>query len=527
MPGKTAIVCGEERWTYKALDRHAQLLAEKLSKLGLKKGGRVVIYLDNSPEVVISLYGILKAGGVFVILDSFMKAPKLRYILKDSGAMVMITHTDKAGIANEVLADLPSVSSVIWAGNASLVPANGTFRSISWEGISDRSPGNRAKSMPNAGGHHDAVNSTDQDLAALVYTSGSTGEPKGVMSSHNNMVSVSRSIIQYLENTENDIILNVLPLSFGYGLYQVIMSVMFCGTVVLERSFLYPMKVLELIDKERVTGFPIVPTMAVFMVNMQDVSGFHFRSLRYWTNAAAALPQEHISKLRAMFCHARLYSMYGLTECARVSYLPPEELERRPTSVGKAIPNCEVHIVDESGREVRPGESGELVVRGSNVMLGYWNAPEQTELTFRRNGLAGERLLYSGDLFKKDDEGFLFFIGRKDDMLKIKGERVSPREIENLLCSMDGIEEAAVIGISDELFGHAVKAFVVTAPGVSIRERDILKFCSDKIEKIKIPKQVEFITNLPKLANGKINKNLLKAQGAGTTTKKKEVKNKK
>jgi acyl-CoA synthetase (AMP-forming)/AMP-acid ligase II len=201
--------------------------------------------------------------------------------------------------------------------------------------------------------------------------------------------------------------------------------------------------------------------------------------------------------------------MYGLTECKRVSYLPPEELERRPGSVGKAIPNCEVFIVDEEGRNVPAGQTGELVIRGANVMQGYWNAPELTSQTFRQGRYAGERLLYSGDLFKKDEEGFLYFLGRKDDMIKTKGERVSPKEIENVLCGLEGVAEAAVVGVPDEILGQAIHAYVALKPGIQVTEKRLLKYCAEHLEPFMAPSQIKILQDLPKSPNGKVDKKAL------------------
>ena len=312
----------------------------------------------------------------------------------------------------------------------------------------------------------------------------------------------------------NEALLAALPLSFDYGLYQVVMAFMFGGTVVLEKSFVFPVKVLERMAAEKVTGFPIVPTMAAFLTGMSNIGGFDLGSLRYITNTAAALPVEHIKRLSRIFPQARLFSMYGLTECKRVSYLPPEELMRRPSSVGKAIPNSEVFVVDGDGREVAPGEVGELVVRGANVMQGYWNSPELTSRTFRQGSHPWEKVLYSGDLFRKDEEGFLYFVGRKDDMIKTKGERVSPREVENALCSIEGVSEAAVVGVPDEILGQAVKAFVVLGPGSGLTEKDILRRCAEALEPFMIPRRVEFVDGLPKTANGKVDRKLLAQEPA-------------
>ena len=359
---------------------------------------------------------------------------------------------------------------------------------------------------------HYAKNSDciDLDLAALIYTSGSTGEPKGVMSTHRNVISAGRSIIQYLGNVEEDVILNVLPLSFDYGLYQVIMAFMFGGTVVLEKSFLYLHRVLERIAQERVTGFPIVPTVAAMLLKL-DLKKYDFSTLRYVTNTAAALPVSHIRKLRSLFPDVRIFSMFGLTECKRVSYLPPEQLDERPSSVGKPMPNCEVLIVDEDGNQVASGQTGELIIRGSNVMSGYWKDPELTAKTYRPGRYPAETILYSGDYFRRDEQGFLYFWGRKDGMIKSRGERISAREVENNICGMKGVAEVAVIGGADEILGQVIKAFIVSEPEVKLTERGVLKYCTASMETFMVPRYIEFMDDLPRTPNGKIDKKQLRA----------------
>jgi long-chain acyl-CoA synthetase len=350
----------------------------------------------------------------------------------------------------------------------------------------------------------------DVDLACLIYTSGSTGEPKGVVSTHQNMVSAARSIIQYIGNSEDDIILDVLPLSFDYGLYQVIMAFMFGGTIVLEKSFVYIHRVLERIAEEKVTGFPIVPTIVAMLLKLEKLDKYDLSTLRYMTNTGAALPVEHIRKLRDMFPHVTIISMFGLTECKRVSYLPPEELDKRPSSVGKAMPNCEVSVIDADGNEAQPGEIGELIIRGSNVMQGYWKDPELTAKFYKLGRYPAERILHSGDYFWRDEDGFLYFIGRKDDMIKSKGERISAKEVENTICCMDGVSEVAVIGMPDEILGQAIKAFIVSVPGSDLTEKDVLKYCTENMETYMVPKYIEFVAELPRTAHGKIDKKQLK-----------------
>jgi len=513
-PDKEALLCGKDRWTYRALEQHANLLAGALMKIGVKRGDRVVVLMDNSAETVISMYGILKAGGVFVILNGSLKGAKLDYILNNSGAGVLITHTSKAGVVNAVLGDGHRGVKVLWVGPKQRIPKELSGRSSSWDRVFSgltAQPGVKDKTgsrLPRC---------IDVDLACLIYTSGSTGEPKGVMSTHHNMISAARSIIQYIGNVEDDIILDVLPLSFDYGLYQVIMAVMFGGTVVLEQSFVYIHQVLERIRMERVTGFPIVPTIVAMLLNMDDIKKYDFSSVRYMTNTGAALPAEHILRLRTMFPHVKIFSMFGLTECKRVGYLPPEQLDTKPASVGKAMPNCETFVVDEKGSEVAPGQTGELIIRGSNVMQGYWQDPELTDKAYRPGRYPQDRILHSGDYFRQDEDGFLYFLGRRDDMIKSKGERISPKEIEDSICRMGGVAEVAVIGLPDKILGQAIKAFIVPAPGADLIEKDVLKYCSQNMEAFMVPKYIEFMDSFPKTPNGKIDKKKLKAREIAQT----------
>jgi amino acid adenylation domain-containing protein len=482
-------------------------LAFALIDRGIRRGDRVVIFLENSVESVISLFGVLKAGAVFVMLHSGMKAGKLNFILKDSGARAVITHAAKERLFCEAAADADDLEHMIWCGKdphiEKLRPDLKT--SVSWSSIFDVKVALPAR-LPRI---------IDVDLATIIYTSGSTGEPKGVVSAHYNVVAAAKSITTYLENREDDIVLNTLPLSFDYGLYQAFMAPLFGGTLILDKSFVFPIKTIELLVREKVTGFPIVPTMAAILSQLETLPKYDLRSLRYITNTAAALHVSYIRKLQSQFPGVSIFSMYGLTECKRVSYLPPEELDRRPSSVGIAIPNEEVFILDENGEEVGPGETGELVVRGANVMQGYWNRPEETIKTFRPGRYRGEVFLYTGDLFKKDAEGFLYFVSRKDDMIKTKGERVSPKEIENTLCSIPGVVEAAVLGVPDEILGQAIKVYIVAGTQCGLTADKVMRFCAKNLEPFMVPKYVDFRESLPKSPSGKIDKKALKAEEAG------------
>jgi amino acid adenylation domain-containing protein len=517
-PDKTALICDHQRLTYGQLNAVADQLAAAFIEMGIKRQDRIIIFLENSVESVVSLYAVLKAGAVFVMLHPGMKTCKLNFIIKDSGARAVITHSVKSSIVLAALSDATDLEYIIWCGKSPAIENSQaeSKTSCSWDSIVS------ARTTLNA---LLAKRTIDLDIATIIYTSGSSGEPKGVVSAHYNVVAAATSITNYLKNQQDDIILCSLPLSFDYGLYQAFMTPLFGGTLVLEKSFVFPLKIIERLVQEKVTGFPIVPTMAAILSQMEILSEYDFSSLRYITNTAAALHVSSIRKLRSQFPNVAIYSMYGLTECKRALYLPPEDLDIRPSSVGIAIPNSEVFVVDKYGNEVDSGETGELVVRGLNVMQGYWNRPEETAKTFRPGRYRGDALLYTGDLFKKDNEGYLYFIGRKDEMIKTKGERVSPKEIENALCSMPGVAEAAVLGVPDNILGQAIKAHIVSEKDISLTSDEIMKYCSKSLEPFMVPKYVDFRQFLPKISTGKIDKKVLSesAKGGWDTDKRNDL----
>jgi amino acid adenylation domain-containing protein len=483
LPGKVALVARRQRYTYAQLDAMANRLAHGLLAGGVGRGDRVLIYLNNSVETVASIYATLKAGGVFVTVNRGTKRDKLAYIAGNCQAAAIISDERAAG--EGVLEGLPPMRARILTGGA----APGCQ---SWAAIQQSHPDSRPPRV-----------NIDLDLACLIYTSGSTGEPKGVMSDHSNVVFAAHSIITYLQNTEQDTVINALPLSFDYGLYQLLMTFTFGGTLVLEESFAFPAVILQRIQEERVTGFPIVPTAVAMLLGM-DLSGFDLSSLRYVSNTAAALPPAHIAELRRRFPWVTMYSMYGLTETKRTLYLPPESLERKIASVGMAIPGTEVWLEDERGARLGPNQTGELVVRGRHVMRGYWGDPKLSAERFRPGPLPGERVCYTGDLFRMDEEGFLYFVGRKDDIIKSRGEKVAPKEVENVLYALKGIREAAVVGVADPILGQAVKA-VVVVNGDSPTQAEILAHCKANLEAHMVPKVVEIRTQpLPKTSSGKI-----------------------
>ncbi len=491
---KVALIHQGKRLTYAEIDSMANRLANALLDNGIERGDRVAIFMDNSIEAVISIFAALKAGAAFMVINHTTKTKKLEHILNNSRAKLMLTQDTRADTVKGI--NCLHLKTIIMAGSH----ANG-LSSISFKDILNSGKDTRVVSR-----------CIDIDLASIVYTSGSTGCPKGVMLSHLNIISAAHSINTYLENSENDIIINVLPLSFDYGLYQILMGFKVGGTIVLEKSFVYPYQILEMMMKEKVTGFPGIPTIFAILLQMKNIDKYDFSSLRYITNTAAALPVSHINWLKKLFPKAKIYSMYGLTECKRVSFLPPDQLEKRPTSIGKGMPNEEVYIVNGKGEKVGSGEIGELVVRGTNVMLGYWEMPDETAKCLKPGHYPGERILYTGDLFSMDEEGYLYFVRRKDDIIKCHGEKVSPKEIEDVLYGLDGVLEAAVIGIPDSILGQAVKAYVVPDRESKLTKETVSKYCSQHLENFKVPKYVEIMTSLPKTRTGKISKNELASE---------------
>jgi amino acid adenylation domain-containing protein len=504
-PEKTALVCAGRRLTYREVEERANRLAHSLIAEGIKRWDRVAVYLDNSVEAVVSIFAILKAGAVFLVVNPTTKIDKLTYILNNCRAKGLIMPARKFRTMQQGIAHATHLERVWLAGSMQDEEFPPQRRLIALETILEASS-ERVDPPPKK--------CIDIDLAALIYTSGSTGRPKGVMLTHLNIVSAATSITTYLENTPDDIIINLLPLSFDYGLYQVLMAFKFGGTIVLEQSFAFPHSVVETIIREKVTGLPIVPTISAVLLQF-DLSPYKFPHLRYISNTAAALPTHHITRLRELFPHVRIYSMYGLTECKRVSYLPPDQIDIRPTSVGRGMPNEEVYIVDEKGQRVPPGVVGELVVRGSNVMKGYWELPAETEERLKPGPFPGEKVLYTGDLFRMDEEGYLYFFGRKDDIIKTRGEKVSPKEVEDVLYSLPGIAEAAVIGVPDEVLGQAIRAVVTLREGAQLTEQDVLRHCAECLENFMVPQSVVFVASMPKTDNGKISKRMVTTPQTG------------
>jgi amino acid adenylation domain-containing protein len=500
LPDKVALVCGANRLPYRDIDRQSNALAHALTRAGVERGDRVLVFADNSVEAALAFWGVLKANAVAVIVNPLTKAPRLRQFLADCGATGLVTNWLHAPVFVDAAQDCRQLRIVVAAGPAGTA-APASLPLVAWnEAVSsaDLAPPPRLN--------------CDVDLAAIIYTSGSTGDPKGIMLTHRNMLAAATSITAYLENTEDDVILGTLPLSFDYGLYQMIMAFRMGARLVLERSFSYPTQVLEVVQREGVTGFPGVPTMFGMMARMTNLSRFDLSAVRYVTNTAAALSLQHVAFLRRSFPHARIYSMYGLSECKRCTYLPPEDLVRKPDSVGIPIPNTEIWLVDEHDNRLGPNQVGQLEVRGATVMRGYWGKPEATARRLKPGPLPGEYVLYTGDYCRFDDEGYLYFVGRMDDIVKTRGEKVAPKEVEDALLSIPGVREAAVIAVPDELFGQALKAFVVWEGGFETHERQFRLECHARLESYKVPRDVVVVSELPRTPSGKVDKLRLSAQ---------------
>jgi amino acid adenylation domain-containing protein len=496
-PTHTALVAGEQRVTYAELDRAASALAGRLRDLGVARGDRVALLLPNGAAAAVAIYGVLRAGAAFTPLNPTIKRDKLAYVLANCGAVAVICDGKLADLAHAACAEAPSVRHVLATG----APRAEAIRFDPFDAGADAS-------APPAGAP------LSVDLAAIVYTSGSTGQPKGVTLTHANMTFAAGAIVEYLALTQDDRVLCVVPLSFDYGLYQLLMCVRAGATLVLEPGFTFPGHVVTLLERERITGLPGVPTIFQVLTSLRGLAERELPDLRFLTNTAAALSTATIAALRTTFPHARLYSMYGLTECKRVSYLPPDQLDARPESVGIPIPGTEAWIEDADGRELGPGEVGELIVRGAHVMQGYWNDPQATAQRLRPGRWPWERVLATGDLFRRDADGYLFFVGRTDDIIKSRGEKVAPREVEEVLYAQRGVRAAVVVGAPDARLGEAICAYVVPQPGEQLDPAALRRACAERLEDHMVPTRIELCAELPTTANGKVDRRALAQAGA-------------
>jgi len=496
---KVAIVCDGQRATFAELDRRANEMAAFFERSGVKRGDRVLIFAENTIHSVVAFWAVQRANAVVSVVSPLTKADKLAYLLNDCRAVALVAEAHLRRVFQ------PAAQT---SAHLRLVVVDGEIDDSALELLPQ---GTRYADARLVGAPAPVNRCIESDLCAIIYTSGSTGEPKGVMHTHRSMMTAATSVSTYLEMAEDDVVLCALPLSFDYGLYQVIMSARVGARVVLTQSFAYPAQVLALMVQEHVTALPGVPTMFAMLAEMKAASSTDSSHIRFVTNTAAVLHEKQIRAVQRMFPHARIYSMYGLTECQRCTYLPPEDLDRKPTSVGVAIPNTEMWIIDDAGRPLPAGEVGQLVIRGPTLMRGYWEKPEASAKRLRPGPWPGEMILHTGDLCRMDADGYLYFVGRTDDIIKSRGEKVAPKEVEGALMNIPGVREAAVIGVPDELLGEAIHAFVTLDAGASLSPQQIQRECQSRLESFKVPKVVELVSELPRTTSGKISKRELRA----------------
>ncbi len=500
-PDKIAVVGHSGRLTYRQLEAEALRLARELIQLGATPGDRVGVLMANSTEAAVSLWAVLEAGCIAVPLHAAARPEALQPVLADAEPHWMVAGGELAAANTAVLGANPGIRALVAWGAPAVSAGEANSRVVAWRLSCDdveewamfaRSPRDTA------------------ELAALIYTSGTTGEPKGAMLSHGNMVAALRAVNAYLHVESSDVIYSALPLSSSYGIYQLLLGLAVGATTVLDRSFAFPARSLALIAQERATVFAGVPTMYAWMATTPVLAQYDLTSLRILTSAAAALPVEHTRLLRERLPNARIFVMYGQTECKRITYLDPGDLDRKPGSVGRGMPYQEHAVVDASEVPVPPGATGELVVRGPHVMQGYWRNPQATSHKLRPIAGSHEPWLHTDDLFRIDEDGYLYFVGRRDDMLKVGGHKVSPREIEEVLCQMPDVREAAVVGMPDDLWGQAAKAHVVLRDGARCDVDDVVRFCRARLRAYMVPKAVVFVRDLPKTESGKVKKRELR-----------------
>jgi len=513
-PQAIALTSGASSWDYGDLDAGVRQFAAGLMSLGLERGARVAIYLEKRFETVIASFGAPAAGAVFVPVNPLLKPEQVAFILRDCNVRVLVTSPERFALMNGALGECPDLEHVVLTESVShadplsaLVTA--PLRVTRWHDFLDCPPrlGHRV---------------IDTDMAAILYTSGSTGKPKGVVLSHRNMVAGAKSVASYLENNSEDTLLAALPLSFDAGFSQLTTAFHAGGRVVL-LNYLMPRDVLKAMEREHVTGLTVVPPLYIQLSQLEwpAAIGEH---LRYFANTGGRMPLETLTLLRQRVPQAKPFLMYGLTEAFRSTYLPPAEVDRRPDSIGKAIPNAEILVLREDGSPCGPDEPGELVHRGALVGMGYWNDPEKTAERYkllavgtpgRPSGLQlPEYAVFSGDTVRRDAEGFLYFIGRRDEMMKTSGYRVSPTEVEEVLYATQLVGECVAFGVDHPALGHAIHVIATPAAATGAIDLNVLMSeCRVRMPAYMVPAVIEVVAGpLPRNPNGKIDRKLLSTE---------------
>lgn len=515
--GHAALVHKDRTVSYDELWQHVTAAAAGLGSIGLGRQERAGIYLDKRIETVVALFGAAAAGGVFVPINPLLRPHQVAHILRDCNVRILVTSPARLETLTTEIDNCPDLRAVVLVGGTitsrTITSRTTTSRTITsrradveilpWEALE--------KSEQGASWRCPLI---DNDMAAILYTSGSTGQPRGVVLSHRNLVVGAASVSHYLQNSSEDRILAVLPLSFDAGLSQ--LTTGFCvGATVALMDYLLPRDVLRTCGQERITGITAVPPLWIKLAAEEWDTETGAR-LRYFASTGGHMPRPTLDRLRNIFPNARPYLMYGLTEAFRSTYLDPAEVDRRPDSIGKAIPNAQVLVVDENGWECDPGEPGELVHRGALVSLGYWNVPEATARRFRPapgqpTGITvPEIAVWSGDLVRKDDEGYLYFIGRNDDMIKTSGYRVSPTEVEEVIYRSGLVSEACAVGVPHPDLGQAIVVFAVAPAGQGLDANGILEACRRTLPLYMVPSDIHARDSLPRNQNGKIDRRRLR-----------------
>lgn len=500
--GAPALTVHDEQVGYDELHMRIGGFAAGLARDGLRRGDRVAVYLEKRVETVVAMLGAAEADGAFVPVNPLLRPAQVRHILADCDVRVLVTSAARLAPLRPELRDCPALERVIVVDDAT-PEAGDRFALTAWADAQGDLPPPVAQTL-------------DVDMAAIFYTSGSTGKPKGVVLSHRNLVVGARSVSQYLGNVPEDVILGALPLSFDAGFSQ-LTTALAVGAHVVLLDYLLPGDVVKLCAKHGVTGLTCVPPLWLQLAGAawpEEAT----RSLRYFASTGGRMPRATLDRLRAIFPQAAPYLMYGLTESFRSTYLDPAEIDRRPDSIGKAIPNAEVLVVRPDGSPCDAHEEGELVHRGALVALGYWNDPERTAERFkpapaRPGGIPlPEPAVWSGDRVKRDEEGFLYFVGRGDEMIKTSGYRVSPSEVEEVAYGSGLVGDAVALGAADERLGQRI--VLVVSPG-DADVRALLAHMRRELPRYMVPAEVLVRDALPRSPNGKFDRTRLHAEVAG------------
>lgn len=506
-PMRQAVKYKETTATYSDLASLTSRVACGLKRLNLGRGERVATYLPKYIETVAAMFGTSLADGVIVPINPILKPEQVGHILRDCNARILITSASRIPLLRDTLNTCHDLNIVITLEESgSEVPEH--LKIMTWTSLTDHeSPAPQSRNI-------------DSDIAAILYTSGSTGKPKGVVLSHRNMMAGAESVASYLKNTENDRILAVLPFSFDYGFSQ--MTTAFsCGACVVLMDYLLPREVLSIMARESITGLAAVPTLWTQLAQLewpQEAAA----SLRYITNSGGTMPAPTLEALRKCLPNTQIYLMYGLTEAFRSTYLPPDMIDSKPGSIGKAIPNSEILVVREDGTPCTLGEPGELVHRGALVAMGYWNDTQKTAERFKPAPQQAAALplteiaVWSGDTVMMDDEGYLYFIGRRDEMIKTSGYRVSPTEIEEVIYSSGLASQAVALGLPHPTLGQGIIAVITPAPHLEALDINALsQHCRQKLPSFMVPLQFFPREHLPKNPNGKIDRKRLYSELEG------------